>query len=264
MPDIKAIIIDDEDHAREGILLRLKKFDNISVVAECRDGKEGIKAINKHKPELVFLDIQMPGMNGFEMLDKLKSEDMPVIIFVTAYDKYALKAFEVHAADYLLKPINTSRFESAVKYALEQIENHNQKEYSGNIKELIKEYFSSTDGKKTTNKNYLKKITIKRKNIIKLIDIDDIEYIESEGDYLNIYARENKHLERGRLHVIEKKLDPSKFVRIHRSVIVNIDKIDKLVSSDHGDYLVYLKSGVKLKMSRNYKGILNKISASLS
>jgi two-component system LytT family response regulator len=183
---------------------------------------------------------------------------------VTAYDKYALKAFEVHAADYLLKPINTSRFESAVKYALEQIENHNQKEYSGNIKELIKEYFSSTDGKKTTNKNYLKKITIKRKNIIKLIDIDDIEYIESEGDYLNIYARENKHLERGRLHVIEKKLDPSKFVRIHRSVIVNIDKIDKLVSSDHGDYLVYLKSGVKLKMSRNYKGILNKISASLS
>ncbi|MGK9368473.1 LytR/AlgR family response regulator transcription factor [Melioribacter sp. Ez-97] len=262
MSVIKAIIIDDEEHAREGILLRLQKFDNIQVVAECRDGKEGVRAINKYKPDLAFLDIQMPGMNGFEMLNKLKPEDIPVIIFVTAYDKYALKAFEVHAADYLLKPINTSRFDAAVSYALERIEN-NRQEYAEAVQRIIKEYFDATGVKQNESENYLRRITIKSKNVIKLIDAGDIEYIESEGDYLNVFANGRKYLERGRLHIIEKKLDPSKFVRIHRSVIVNIDKIDKLVSGDHGDYLVYLKSGARLKMSRNYKDALTKMSASL-
>ncbi len=262
MSDIKAIIIDDEEHAREGILLRLKKFNNISVVAECSDGKEGISAINKYKPELVFLDIQMPGMSGFEMLKRLKAEEIPVVIFVTAYDKYALQAFEVHATDYLLKPINTSRFDAAVKYALELIEKNNQREYGSSIKKLIDEYFNSVVRNQFKDRDYLRRITIKRKNVIKLIDVDDIEYIEAEGDYLNIFTREEKFLERGRLHIIEKKLDPSKFVRIHRSIIVNIEMIDRLVTGDHGDYLVILKSGVKLKMSRNYKEALNKMSAS--
>ncbi|MGK9475665.1 LytR/AlgR family response regulator transcription factor [Melioribacter sp. OK-6-Me] len=263
MSRIKAIIVDDEEHAREGILLRLKKFNNIYVVAECSDGKEGLNAINKYKPELVFLDIQMPGMSGFEMLNRLKTEEIPVIIFITAYDKYALQAFEVHATDYLLKPINTSRFDAAVKYALELIETNNRREYGVSIKELINEYLNSIGKTQSSYKDYLRRITIKRKNVIKLIDIDDIEYIEAEGDYLNIFTREDEFLERGRLHIIEKKLDPSKFVRIHRSIIVNIEKIDRLVSSEHGDYLVILKSGVKLKMSRNYKEAINKMSASL-
>jgi two-component system LytT family response regulator len=256
---IRTIIIDDEPHAREGIKIRLKDYYDILVVGECSSGTEAVELINSVVPDLLFIDIQMPGMNGFEVLRNITINPMPIIIFVTAYDKYAVRAFEYHALDYLLKPINDERFNETLKRAVSEINNRSLAIYADKLKSLIDYYLNSVENsevketKLAKNKKYINRLTIKVKENISIISVDEVDWIESAGDYVYIHTDTKKYLIRETLSSLEEKLDPLKFVRIHRSTIVNIDKIKNLRSNEHGDYDVYLYNGVRLKLSRTFR-----------
>ncbi len=252
---INTIIVDDEPHAREGLKIRLKDYKEITIVAECSSGFEAVEKINELSPDLVFLDIQMPGMNGFEVLKNLNHDNIPIIIFVTAYDKYALKAFEFHAVDYLLKPIDKNRLKKAINFAISEIENRRLKIYSEKLKALADEYLNLVSDKEKSieDNKYLNRISVKNKNIIKIIPVSEIDWIEAQGDYVYLHVKDEKFLLHDSLSSLENKLNPYVFVRIHRSSIVNIERVEKLKSNEHGDYELFLKDGTKLKMSRTYK-----------
>lgn len=264
---IQAIIIDDELHAREGIRLRLAKYPEIVVVDECSSGSMAVDSINKFNPDLIFLDIQMPEMNGFEVLQNISVPDFPIVIFVTAYDTYALKAFEFHALEYLLKPINRERFEKAVEKALEEVKHRNLKTYTAKLLSFVKDYAKLIENPELANeeilagekKEFLKRLMIKVKENIIIISISDIDWLESAGNYIYVHSMEKKHLFRETLASLESKLDPRVFVRIHRSAIVNIEKIKSLRTNEHGDYDLFLLNGTKLKLSRTYKQHFQKI-----
>ncbi len=258
---ISVIVVDDEPLAREGLRLRLEKSSEVNVIAECASGIEAVEAINSLKPELLFLDIQMPEMNGFEVVKNLTLDPMPVIIFVTAYDAYAIKAFECHALDYILKPINEERFRQALRYAVDSINHRNLENHYGKLKAVMHDYLSSGEvtaaGESTVNgeenKQYLTRLMIKSRNQISIISVPEIDWIESAGDYVYIHTNSGKHIFRETLISLEEKLDPQTFVRIHRSAIVNLEKIKQLRANEHGDYDVYLQNGTKLKLSRTYR-----------
>lgn len=259
---INTIIVDDEPHAREGLKIRLKDYKEITIVAECSSGFEAAEKINKLSPDLVFLDIQMPGMNGFEVLKNLNGDNIPIIIFVTAYDRYALKAFEFHAVDYLLKPIDKNRLKKAINFAISEIENRRLKLYSEKLKALADEYLNLITDKKINieEDKFLNRISVKHKNIIKIIPVSEIDWIEAQGDYVYLHVKDEKFLMRDSLSSLENKLNPEVFVRIHRSSIVNIERVEKLKSNEHGDYELFLKDGTKLKMSRTYKENFQRLS----
>lgn len=254
------LIVDDEPHAREGIRIRIEEFSEIKVIAECSSGAEAVKSINELKPDIVFLDIQMPEMNGFDVLQKLNAENMPVIIFVTAFDEYAVKAFEHHALDYLLKPVRDDRFKRSIKYALSEVNHKSLETYVPKLKSVVDEYMKIVDKDYdtqqvdfVTNKNVLSRLMIKTKDQIAIIAVDEIDWIESAGDYVYIHTDKKKYLIRETLTALEQKMDVRKFVRIHRSSIVNIDKIKSMKQNEHGDFDVFLTDGTKLKLSRTYR-----------
>ncbi|MCX7798563.1 MAG: LytTR family DNA-binding domain-containing protein [Melioribacter sp.] len=262
---VKTIIIDDEPHAREGLIIRLRNYNVIDVIAECSSGNEAIDKINSLAPDLVFLDIQMPDMSGFEVLKNIKQEKVPFVIFVTAYDKYALKAFEYHAIDYLLKPINEERLKSAINYAINEIKGYRIEHYSEKIKLIANEYLElmKNDEAFLREKKFVNRISVKHKNVIKIISVKDIDWLEAQGDYVCVHTDNEKYLIHDSLKSLEKKLDPEQFVRIHRSAIVNIDKIEIIKSNLQGDYDVFLKNGTKVKMSRNYKKDFQRIMGNM-
>lgn len=242
---IQTIIADDEPRARSNILRMLQNHPQFEVVKSCSDGKETLNAIKKLQPDLVFLDIQMPELNGFELLGKLKG-NLPKIVFVTAYDEFALKAFEVHAIDYLMKPFDTTRFESALKRAEETI--HSSSEVDLSVKQLletIQKHQQSSD-----------KIMVKENGKIFFLDVTEISWIESAGNYIKIKTPDNHYMVRETMKNIQDKLDPKRFFRIHRSTIINIKKVKVIEPWFHGDYQVTLLDGTQLNMSRNYKNLL--------
>ena len=256
---INALIVDDEPHAREGIRIRLKEYPNICIVGECSSGMEAVKSIIELRPDLLFLDIQMPGMNGFQVLQKAEVQPMPIIIFVTAYDKHAIKAFEYHALDYLLKPISEDRFRNAIQVVLAEANHRNFELYAKKLKSVVDDYLDITKKESkeqnalVTQKNYLSRLLIKSKDTVSVIPVHEIDWIESAGDYVYVHLNSKKHLVRETLITLEKNLDPQQFVRIHRSSIVNVEKIKNLRSNESGDYDVFLSTGIKLKLSRTYR-----------
>ena len=256
---INALIVDDEPHAREGIRIRLKEYLNICIVGECASGLEAVKCINELHPDLLFLDIQMPGMNGFQVLRKVTVKPMPIIVFVTAYDKHAIKAFEYHALDYLLKPINEDRFRDAIQVVLAEAGHRNFELYAKKLKSVMDDYLSMAKNESEEQstsllpKNYLSRLLIKSKDNVSVIPVHEIDWIESAGDYVYVHLNSKKHLVRETLTALEKNLDPQKFVRIHRSAIVNVEKIKNLHPNESGDYDVFLSTGIKLKLSRTYR-----------
>jgi two-component system LytT family response regulator len=257
---VKILIVDDEPHAREGIRIRLCDFPEVNVIGECSSGREAVEAIEQLKPDIVFLDIQMPEMNGFEVLQNLAQESLPIIIFVTAFDKYALKAFEHHALDYLLKPVNEERFKETVRYALSEVNRRNLEVYAGKLKSVVNEYLKVMDKEHeaqhvdyVSSKNILSRLMIKTKDQISIISVEEIDWIESAGDYVYIHSERKKYLIRETLTALEQKMNTQKFVRIHRSSIVNIDKIKSMRQNEHGDFDVFLNDGTKLKLSRTYR-----------
>jgi two-component system LytT family response regulator len=259
---IRTLIIDDEPHAREGIRIRLKEFKNIHIVGECSSGIEAVKSINTLSPDLLFLDIQMPEMNGFEVLKRITVTPLPVILFVTAFDKYAIKAFECHAVDYLLKPIREDRFKNALQSALSEVNHRHLELYANKLKSAVSDYLTFVEnvpGKSpyqlsTEVKNYLNRLVIKSKEQISMISVDEIDWIESAGDYIYVHSKSQKHLVRETLTSLEQRLNPQKFIRIHRSAIVNLEQVKTLRPNEHGDYDIFLLSGIKLKLSRTYRG----------
>lgn len=234
----KAIIIDDEPLAREIIKKYLMQFPDIEILTECSNGFEGIKAINEKKPDMLFLDIQMPKINGFEMLELL--DELPVVVFTTAYDQYAIKAFEINAADYLLKPFSEDRFHEAIDKALLFLKS---KEKSDEIVNNVVKQFN--------NKNeYLERVVIKTGSKIAVIPVDKIQWIEAQDDYVMVYTDDGKYLKQKTMKFFEDKLSPNDFIRIHRSYIVNITKIKQIELFEKESYRVLLHSGQTLPVSK--------------
>ncbi len=231
---IKVIIIDDEKLARDLIKNFLQSFNNIQIIAECKDGFEGLKSINTNNPDLVFLDIQMPKLNGFEMLELL--EDMPNIIFTTAYDQYALKAFEVNATDYLLKPFSRKRFSDAVEKVIGKINGSNTN------KNELPNTFIQTEEK-------LSRVVVKKNSKIVIIAVEDIVYIEAQDDYVSITTSDGSFLKQNRMKYYEEHL-PNSFIRIHRSYIANLNEIKEIALLEKESHIVILKSGEKLPVSK--------------
>ena len=242
MKNIRALIVEDEKLARELLKNYLKEHSNIELLEECPDGFAGIKAIQQHKPDLVFLDIQMPKLTGFEMLELL--EYTPCIIFTTAYDQYAIKAFEHNAIDYLLKPFSKERFGAAIDKAIEKI---NKKETES---EKLKNLSEST------LEDSLRRIVVKSSQKINVFPVETVRYIEAQDDYVMIYTGEGKYLKQKTMKFFENHLDPDQFVRIHRSYIVNVEQITRLEPYEKDSYVCVIKDGSKLKVSQTGLKIL--------
>ena len=236
---IKALIIDDEQPARNLIKTYLEPFNNIELVAECQNGFEGLKAIQEYKPDLIFLDIQMPKVTGFEMLELL--DQLPVVIFSTAYDQYAIRAFELNAADYLLKPYGEERFEQAVSRALERIKTKTKK--TEPVREIIDSH--------QTEIGPVDRIVVKTGSKIKVIPIDQVEYIEAYDDYVNIYTSEGRFIKQQTMGFYEKHLNSKEFVRVHRSHIVRLNQIVQIETYEKDSKVLIMRSEARIKVSRS-------------
>ncbi len=236
---INAVIIDDELLAREVVKKYVTEFPGITITAECTNGFEGLKAINELKPDLLFLDIQMPKITGFEMLELI--DNPPAIIFATAYDHYALKAFEVNAADYLLKPFSQERFNEAVNKTLQRLGNASHQKQ---INESILDHNNQ-------NSEYLERVVTKSGSKIIIIPIENLNFIEAADDYVMLHSEEGKHLKQKTMKFFEDKLNPSHFIRIHRSYIVPVNRIKQIELVEKETYRLHLKSGEKLPVSKS-------------
>ncbi len=243
---IRTVIVDDEPLARRNLRLLLEKDPLIEIIAECRNGREAIAALNSCSPQLVFLDIQMPEIDGFEVLKEVGPEKIQAIIFVTAFDQYALKAFEVHALDYLLKPFDDGRFLKALAKAKSQIEQRQMNQITNKLLALLEE----REPKAAGQKSYLTRFMIKLASRVVLLNVSEIDWIEADGNYAKLHVGRKAHLLREKMHDLEAQLDPRKFVRIHRSIIVNLDRIKEMHPHLNGDYIVVLNDGAQLKLSR--------------
>ncbi len=248
---IRTLVVDDEPAARAAICALLADDPEIHVVRECADGRTALDAIRSEAPDLLFLDVQMPEMDGFTLLSRLDAAELPVVIFVTAYDQYALRAFEVHAQDYLLKPFDDERFRCAVAHAKQQVR-------QGKLGRLSDRLVALLDGVArpsavASNGQYLKRLAIKAGGRVTILGVKDIDWIEAEGDYVKIHAGRAWHLLRETMKYLEAQFDPARFVRIHRSTIVNVERIKELQPYFRGEYVVVLHDGTSLKLSRGYK-----------
>jgi two-component system LytT family response regulator len=242
---IRTLIVDDEPLGRERISALLSGDTEIEVIGECPDGRQAIAAIKERKPDLVFLDVQMPEVDGFGVLDAICGEPMPVIIFVTAYDRYAVQAFEVHALDYLLKSFDRERFAAAVRRAKEEIRHSRE----GAVNERLAGLLEDLQAKQFR----LTRLVIKSGGRIVFLRVEEIDWIEAADNYVRVHAGREAHLMRETLQSLEKRLDPARFLRIHRSWVVNIERIRELQPIFHGDYVVKLVDGTELTLSRNYR-----------
>jgi len=244
---LRTIIVEDEELARNLLKSFLNGIEDIELIAECENGFEGVKAINELKPDLVFLDIQMPKITGFEMLELL--EHKPQIIFATAYDQYALKAFEYNAADYLLKPYSKDRLKEAVEKVAERIQSEGK---TSDVAEKVSNY---------PREDFLDRVVVKDRHKIHIAPVDKVRYIESMDDYVMIYTTEGRWMKQKTMKYFESALNPHDFVRIHRSYIVKVDEINEIQQYEKESYIVILHDKTKLKVSKTgykkLKSILN-------
>lgn len=232
---INAVIIDDEPLARSIVKEYLQQHKNINVLQECNDGFEGVKAITQHKPDLVFLDIQMPKITGFEMLELI--DNPPAVIFTTAFDEYAIKAFEAHAVDYLLKPFSKERFDKAIEKSLEQINNTKANPVQA-LENVIKQPEEQT------------RVVVKNGSNIKIIPVGEINYIEAYDDYVKIFTKDGYSLKKKTMNYFEQTFDPKQFVRVHRSYLVQVAQITKIEVLEKDSHIALLKSGAKVPLSK--------------
>lgn len=242
MKNLRVLIVDDEPLAREGVRLLLKDQE-AEIIGEAASGKAALKEITEKHPDLVYLDVQMPEMDGFDVLNSLSLERLPYIIFVTAYDQYAVRAFEVSAIDYLLKPLDEDRFRSSFQRAKSAIEKEQRKDLEGNLHALA---------------DYLKnqgpaRILVKTEGRIYFIRVPEIDWIEAQGNYVLLHVGKESHVVRETIGSMETQLYPNGFLRIHRSTLVNVERIKELRQLLHGDYRVWLRDGTQLTLSRRYR-----------
>lgn len=248
---LSALIVDDEPLARERLRQLLGRETDVDIAGECADGRAAVAAIRSQKPDLVFLDVQMPELDGFGVLQELESADMPVVIFVTAYDQFALKAFEVHAVDYLLKPFDSERFRTALQRARDRIRHQTAGHFNQHLSALL------ADVRPAPTKP--DRLAIKSSGKVLLIKLDDIDWVESSDNYVKLHVGSETHLHRETMSAMEGLLPGQKFVRISRSTIVNLDKIKELQPMFHGEYSVILRNGTRLTLSRNFRERLDQL-----
>lgn len=243
---IHALIIDDMKLARQRLRRYLADESGIEIIGECQNGREAIESIRSQKPDLIFLDVQMPEVDGFQVLEEIGTENAPVIIFVTAFDQFALKAFDFHAIDYLLKPFDKERLSAALSKAKKMLENNqSQDEFGERLQSLLNEVKPSA--------NFIKRLAIKSNSRTIFLTVDEIDWIGAAGNYLELHAGKKTHLLREKMSEIEAKLDPVLFVRIHRSTIVNLHRIREMHPLFKGDQLLILSDGTELTVSRTFR-----------
>src|SRR6266487_6150569 len=242
---IRALIADDEALARKFIRRMLKDDHDVEIVGECSNGKEAVAMIRKQHPDLVFLDVQMPEMDGFGVLESIGVERLPEIIFATAYEQYAIRAFELHALDYLLKPFDQARFKDAIKHAKERFRSQRQKDGRLQMSALLESIKNKPQ--------YLDRLVIKAGGRITFLRTNEINWIEADDKYVHLHASKARPMVRQTLSAMEAQLDPARFRRVHRSAIVNVERIAELQPLFSGEYSILLQDGTKLTLRRNYK-----------
>ncbi len=245
MSKMRTLVVDDEPIARERVMSLLQHEEDVEIVGECSDGAQAIAAIQQQTPDLVFLDVQMPGVDGFGVISAIGAERMPIVIFVTAYDEYALKAFEVHALDYLLKPFGKDRFQETLKHARASLERRRAGDLGRRLLALV------NDIKPEPPK--FDRLVVKSGGRVFFLRSEDIDWIEAAGNYVRLHLGEESHLFRETMNRMESRLDRRRFARIHRSRIVNTERIKELQPWFNGEYVVMLRNGTRLPLSRGYR-----------
>jgi two-component system LytT family response regulator len=248
---IRTLIVDDEPLARQRLRTLLDAEADIELVGECADGPQAVAALEEQRPDLLFLDVQMPGLDGFGVLEAVGGKPLPAIIFVTAYDRYALRAFEVHALDYLLKPFDRERFRKALDRARAQLHKDQGADASQKLLALL-------EGVKETRKP-VERLVVKSGSRVSFVRVEEIDWIEAAGNYVRLHVGGDIHLLRETMNRLEGRLDAGQFKRIHRSTIVNVERIQELHPSFHGDYIVRLRGGHELTLSRGYRDRLQEL-----
>ena len=249
---IRVLIVDDEPIARRGIRHQLRGEADLEVIGECGDGAAAIDAITELAPDLVFLDIQMPEVGGFDVVEAIGVARMPAVVFVTAYDEHALRAFDVHAVDYVLKPIDRHRFRTAVERARRRLA-HAPGQLDRRIAAALGELGRPAH-------DYAKRLAIKGDGRVILVDVDEVDRLEAAGNYVEVHSGARHHLVRETMASLEARLDPTRFVRVSRSSIVNTDRVRELQPMFSGDFVVVLRDGTKVAGSRRYRAALDRLT----
>jgi two-component system, LytTR family, response regulator len=261
---IRTILVDDETLAIQGLELRLQAHDDVEIIDRCANGREAIRSIKTNKPDLVFLDIQMPGFDGFSVVQGLMEIEPPLFVFVTAYSDHAIRAFEAQAMDYLMKPVEPSRLADTIERVRQRLSEKRGVEEIEKLKEVLAEVApeavdeiaaSAADGEVASNR-FEKLINIKDRGQIFRVDVDTIERIDAAGDYMCIYTGDNTLILRETMKDLEKRLDPRRFQRVHRSTIVNLDLVRQVKPHTNGECFLVLDSGAQVKVSRSYRDVV--------
>ena len=264
---LRALIVDDEELARRGLEIRLAEYDDIEICGQARNGREALEVVRDQSPDLLFLDVQMPGMDGFEVLRRLSGSAMPEIIFVTAYDEFALKAFDANALDYLLKPINDDR----LREAIERARKHSDEKLADEQRNKLLKFVCELTGRELTlesalaaatgeQASYPKRIAIRDGARSNCVEVDTIDWIDAAGDYMCVHAEGDTYVLRGTMKHLEELLDPETFVRVHRSAIVNCHRVTAMRPHRNGEYFLQLGESTELKLSRTYKDNLDRLA----
>jgi len=259
---IRTILVDDEPLAIQGLELRLEAHDDIEIIDTCVNGREAIRSIKMHKPDLVFLDIQMPGFDGFSVIQGLMEVEPPLFVFVTAYSDHAIRAFEADAADYLMKPVDEGRLADTLERIRCRLGEKRGAEEAGRLKEVLAEVSPEAaenladEGDTHAANRYEKLINVKDRGQIFRVDVDTIERIDAAGDYMCIYTGDNTLILRETMKDLEKRLDPRRFQRVHRSTIVNLDLVKQVKPHTNGECFLVLDSGAQVKVSRSYREVV--------
>ncbi|MDX1951254.1 MAG: LytTR family DNA-binding domain-containing protein [Verrucomicrobiota bacterium] len=247
---IRTLIIDDEELARDRIRSLLSNESSIEIIGECSDGKTAVEMIDRESPDLVFLDVQMPELDGFQVLESISPEKTPKIIFVTAHEKFALRAFDFHAIDYLLKPFDRDRFKLGLDRAVSQLQS---KDHDSTLARQMSALLSDLQ----KSKPMVERLVVKSDGRVLLIKVEDLDWVEAADNYVNLHVGTESHLLRETMSSLEKRLPEETFMRISRSTIVNVERIKELQPLFHGEYVVLLKNGARLTLSRSYRDKLN-------
>lgn len=258
---LRTLIVDDEALARRGLRLRLEKHADVEVLGECRNGREALASIPELEPDLVFLDIQMPGFDGFDVVRNLQGDDMPMVVFATAFDHYAVKAFEIHAVDYILKPVDDDNLGRAIERARDRLVQKMAVSDKEHLLDVIGEITGRAPGEMehwleggaALLRKFPEKIAIRDGGNTTLVPARDIDWIDAAGDYMCVHAGGQIHVMRITMKQLEDQLDPIRFQRVHRSTIVNLDRVQKISAHMNGEFHLILADNTRLKMSRGYK-----------
>jgi two-component system LytT family response regulator len=258
---IRTLVVDDEKLAIKGLQLRLEKFDDVEIIGTCANGREAIRAIKTEKPDLVFLDIQMPGFDGFSVVKGVMEIEPPLFVFVTAYEEHAIRAFEANAVNYLMKPVDEDKLADTVERVRVRLAEKRGAEEAEKLKNVLSEVAPEAaeefaDGETESADRYEKLINIKDRGQIFRVEIDSIEHIEAAGDYMCIYTGDNSLILRETMKDLERRLDPRTFQRVHRSTIVNLNQVRQVKPHTNGECFLVLDSGAEVKVSRSYRDVV--------